>query len=169
MFEDPSAITKGWQENPVDFDTVFNQSNHVWSWGSPDILPMFAKGAWNNQVHAETYAPELERFFANQEISDLDTWVFDKVEKFFDTETSNQKLRRNDKVVLFLHLLGLDTNGHSNKPHSPEFVRNLKLVDNGIKEIFRICENFWRHDGRTSYIFTADHGMTDWGSHGAGM
>ena len=30
-------------------------------------------------------------------------------------------------------------------------------------------ERYWRKDGRTSYIFTSDHGMTDWGSHGAGL
>ena len=172
MFEDPSAITKGWQENPVDFDTVFNQSRHVWSWGSPDILPMFAKGAWNNQVTTDTYDPALEKFFANQRISDLDTWVFDKVKDFFAKEKieSQQKiLKSSDKLILFLHLLGLDTNGHSNKPHSKEFAANLKLVDQGVQDIVKICEEFWRHDGRTSYIFTSDHGMTDWGSHGAGM
>ena len=166
MFEDPSAITKGWQENPVDFDTVFNQSENVWSWGSPDILPIFAKSA---KVRTEMYAPEEETFFEHQDISQLDTWVFDKVSHFLQNNGDNEVLRRSDKIVLFLHLLGLDTNGHSNKPHSKQFESNLRIVDNGVKEIFRQCESFWKHDGRTSYIFTADHGMTDWGSHGAGM
>ena len=92
---------KGWQENPVDFDTVFNQSNHVWSWGSPDILPMFAKGAWNNQVRVDMYDSALENFFANQDITELDTWVFDKVKTFFQNEINNNELRRSDKVCIY--------------------------------------------------------------------
>ena len=59
---------------------------------------MFAKGAWNKQVRTETYDPKLEKFFANQEISDLDTWVFDKVRMFFQNQKDNKELRRSDKV-----------------------------------------------------------------------
>ena len=44
MFEDPSAITKGWKENTVDFDSVFHQANYAWAWGAPKVAAMFTKG-----------------------------------------------------------------------------------------------------------------------------
>uniref|UniRef100_A0A6Q2Y828 GPI ethanolamine phosphate transferase 1 n=1 Tax=Esox lucius TaxID=8010 RepID=A0A6Q2Y828_ESOLU len=112
FYEDVSAVAKGWKENPVEFDSVFNESRHTWCWGSPDILPMFN--------------------------------------------------------VFFLHLLGIDTNGHAHRPQSQEYLENVALVDSGVKELVSIMEDFFENDGRTAYVFTSDHGMTDWGSHGAG-
>ena len=32
-----------------------------------------------------------------------------------------------------------------------------------------MLEEYFRGDGRTAFLVTADHGMTDWGSHGTGM
>ncbi|XP_023718102.1 GPI ethanolamine phosphate transferase 1-like isoform X4 [Cryptotermes secundus] len=31
-----------------------------------------------------------------------------------------------------------------------------------------MIEEFYQHDRKTGYIFTSDHDMTDWDSHGAG-
>uniref|UniRef100_A0AAQ4NWY1 GPI ethanolamine phosphate transferase 1 n=1 Tax=Gasterosteus aculeatus aculeatus TaxID=481459 RepID=A0AAQ4NWY1_GASAC len=112
FYEDVSAVAKGWKENPVEFDSVFNETRHTWCWGSPDILPMFN--------------------------------------------------------VFFLHLLGIDTNGHAHRPMSQEYLDNIGLVDTGVAELVSMVEDFFGHDGRTAYVFTSDHGMTNWGSHGAG-
>ena len=122
-------------------------------------------------MFAESYAPSFEDFSAN-DLTKLDLWVFDKVESFFNAarEDVNLQLKlRQDKVVLFLHLLGLDTNGHRNKPGSKAYADNIRVVDEGVKRTVEVVDRYWRNDGRTAFIFTADHGMTDWGSHGAGM
>ncbi|BFZ12644.1 hypothetical protein BsWGS_15683 [Bradybaena similaris] len=170
FYEDVSAVAKGWKENPVEFDSVFNESRHTWSWGSPDILPMFSKGASGSHVTINCYPSNLEDF-AGSDKTVLDTWVFDQVKAFFASAYANvtlEKALREDKLVFFLHLLGLDTHGHSNKPHSQAYLNNIRLVDEGIKDVVSLIEEFYYHDNQTSYIMTADHGMTDWGSHGAG-
>nr|CAD7591283.1 unnamed protein product [Timema genevievae] len=186
LYEDPSAIAKGWKENPVEFDSLFNQSRFTWSWGSPDILPMFARGvkdkddpggrergvgflsmgevrevavvgrsrvwlgpakevviprvlvssgfrvgeelillnlpgASGDHVLTEMYGPEVEDFSGKNKTSVLDTWVFDRVELFLHSAKSDPVLLnklQQDNLVFFLHLLGLDTAGHSHKPHS---------------------------------------------------
>ena len=168
LYEDVSAVTTGWKLNPVNFDSVFNRSRHTWSWGSPDILPMFKEGAVPGRIDAFTYGAEEEDFSKNA--LDLDLWVFDRVKALFAEAAKNSTLDaalRQDKSVFFLHLLGLDTNGHAYRPYSKEYLYNIKVVDEGIKEITKLIEDFY-NDDKTAFVFTADHGMSDWGSHGDG-
>ncbi|XP_063241634.1 GPI ethanolamine phosphate transferase 1 [Bacillus rossius redtenbacheri] len=166
LYEDPSAVAKGWKENPVEFDSVFNRSRFTWSWGSPDILPMFAKGATGRRVRAEMYDAALEDFSGRKDTRSLDTWVFDRVEAFLRDAGSSEL--QQDGTVFFLHLLGLDTAGHTYKPHSREYLKNIKCVDEGVERINKLMDKYFGYDNKTAYIFTSDHGMTDWGSHGAG-
>jgi phosphatidylinositol glycan class N len=168
LYEDVSAVTTGWQHNPVNFDSVFNRSRHTWSWGSPDILPMFVDGAVPGRVDGDTYGHEAEDF--SQDATLLDIWVFDKVKELFAEAGRNATLNaalREDKLVFFLHLLGLDTSGHSYRPYSKEYLHNIKIVDQGVQEVTKVIEDFY-NDGKTAFVFTADHGMSDWGSHGDG-
>ncbi|XP_031138039.1 GPI ethanolamine phosphate transferase 1 isoform X2 [Sander lucioperca] len=170
FYEDVSAVAKGWKENPVEFDSVFNETKHTWCWGSPDILPMFAKGASGDHVYTHTY-PAEEEDFASTDASRLDTWVFTQVKSFFQSAKSNSSLRASlleGENIFFLHLLGIDTNGHAHRPMSREYLENIGLVDSGVAELVSMVEDFFGHDGRTAYVFTSDHGMTNWGSHGAG-
>ncbi|KAM7126529.1 GPI ethanolamine phosphate transferase 1 isoform 1-T1 [Molossus nigricans] len=169
FYEDVSAVAKGWKENPVEFDSLINESKYTWSWGSPDILNMFAKSK-KNHVFAYSYDANNEDFGA-QDVTKLDTWVFDRVKEFFHAARNNQSLfskLNEEKIVFFLHLLGIDTNGHAHRPTSREYEDNIKIVDNGIKEIVALIKEFYGNDEKTAFVFTSDHGMTDWGSHGAG-
>jgi phosphatidylinositol glycan class N len=168
LYEDVSAVTTGWKLNPVNFDSVFNESRHTWSWGSPDILAMFKEGAVPGRVDADMYGEEVEDFTMDATL--LDTWVFNKVKELFASAKSDPELDaklRQDKVVFFLHLLGIDTTGHSYRPYSKEYLHNIKVVDKGVQEITTLIEEFYADD-RTAFVFTADHGMSDWGSHGDG-
>ncbi|KAF7189328.1 GPI ethanolamine phosphate transferase 1, partial [Pseudocercospora fuligena] len=168
LYEDVSAVATGWKLNPVNFDSVFNRSSHTWSWGSPDILPMFSTGAVPGRVTDATYGHEFEDF--SKDATELDYWVFDRVKQLFkDAETDpvlNAQLKE-EKIVFFLHLLGLDTTGHAYRPYSREYLRNIQIVDKGVQGITEIINNFYNDDG-TAFVFTADHGMSDWGSHGDG-
>uniref|UniRef100_A0A1Q3FC79 GPI ethanolamine phosphate transferase 1 n=1 Tax=Culex tarsalis TaxID=7177 RepID=A0A1Q3FC79_CULTA len=168
IYEDPSAVFKGWKKNPVNFDTVFNRSSLSFAWGSPDILPIFSNGVQGQDFYTHQYSDDIVSFSGNSNTSALDTWVFDRVEEFFTVQENQNVLISNKRVVLFLHLLGLDTAGHVHKPYSSLFTENLMIVDKGIHETVNLIENVTKHDQKTAYIFTSDHGMTDKGSHGSG-
>lgn len=168
LYEDVSAVATGWKLNPVNFDSVFNRSRHTWSWGSPDILPMFETGAVPGRVDAYCYGHDFEDF--SKDAWALDEWVFDRVKGLFEDAKKNATLNaelRKEKNVFFLHLLGLDTTGHAHRPYSWQYLHNIQIVDRGVKEITKLIDEFY-NDDQTAFVFTADHGMSDWGSHGDG-
>ena len=111
FYEDISAIATGWKENPVEFDSVFNRSKYTWSWGSPDILNMFSKSSKN--VFPRTYDANIEDFAAN-DASALDTWVLHHFKKFFyhsQMNLTSANMLKEENIIFFVHLLGIDTNG----------------------------------------------------------
>lgn len=171
FYEDPSAITKGWKENPVDFDSVFNQTAYTWCWGTYDIVNIFTKASIDDHIVVHEFDPYANTFSTDKNTTLLDAWVFDNVNTFFkeakhDNAVSEQ-LKKN-KIIFFLHLLGTDTAGHTHKPKTKHFQTTLSHVDEGIKDMEKIIRQYYNDDGRTTFLMTSDHGMTDWGSHGSG-
>jgi phosphatidylinositol glycan class N len=43
-----------------------------------------------------------------------------------------------------------------------EYERNIELVDAGVQRSVRLVNDFFG-DNKTAFIFTSDHGMTNWG------
>lgn len=46
-------------------------------------------------------------------------------------------------------------------------MENIRVVDNVVKETEKLVSEFFRDD-QTSFVFTADHGMSVIGNHGDG-
>ena len=178
FYEDPSAITKGWQANAVEFDHLLNQSSAAWALGAPSVVSLFAKGI--QHVRHRMYAEELEDFAASNDHAALDEWVFDRTIEILDGRSLSAEDEANgrsrdteraalegERVVFLLHLLGLDSAGHAYKPFG-DSVAGVKAVDNVTADLSRSA--FERRfdqtprDGGTTFLFTADHGMSSRGA-----
>ncbi|XP_006892816.1 PREDICTED: GPI ethanolamine phosphate transferase 1-like [Elephantulus edwardii] len=171
FYEDVRAVLKGWKENPVEFDSLFNESKYTWSWGELCILSLFAKRTNREHIYTCSYDIEGGENFNSSGEGTLDSWVMLRVQDFFHAAKINQSLSsklNEEKVVFFLHLEDIDTIGNAYLPSSREYKVALKKLDDGVKEIVSIFKHFYGNDGKTAFIFTSDHGMTDSGSHGAG-
>lgn len=194
IWEDPSAVFKGWKHNPVTFDSVFNHSRTTFSFGSPDILPIFADPPrtsakecltieqdpflcsgieddpvdQDRQVLMWMYNPDAEDFTADT--TKLDYFVLSKLRALFErarTDAALDARLRHPQTFFFLHLLGLDSSGHGWGPHSVEYMRNIMVVDGIVKEVEKLFADFYQ-DSRSAFVFTADHGMSNIGNHGDG-
>jgi phosphatidylinositol glycan class N len=103
----------------------------------------------------------------------LDLWTYNNFETLLGNATADPSgtlfsSLHQSKVVFFLHLLGLDTTGHAFRPHSKEYMRNIQVVDSIVKKTEDLLDNFYGNDGKTAFVFTADHGMSNIGNHGDG-
>lgn len=101
----------------------------------------------------------------NADASFLDEWSFDQFKGLLNRSKEDPKLKElllQDNLVVFLHLLGCDSNGHAHRPFSSIYLNNVAVVDSIAERVYNLLEDYYR-DNRTSYVFTADHGMHDKG------
>ncbi|KAF6216689.1 hypothetical protein GE061_001035 [Apolygus lucorum] len=167
VYEDPSAVFKGWQDNPVPVDSFFNRCRQSFAWGSPDIVHLFSRNATN--IDARSYKEEDQSFDPHESLK-LNQWVLAEFENFIEDCKHNSTCRNilnRDKISFFFHFIGIDMAGHKSKPFSESYNKHIQLTDDIIQQIVQIFNDYFK-DQSTAYVFTSDHGMTDWGSHGAG-
>ena len=46
---------------------------------------------------------------------------------------------------------------------SRAYLKHITLVDNGVRKLVDEFNGYFNNDGKTAFVFTSDHGMTDWG------
>ena len=44
-----------------------------------------------------------------------------------------------------------------------EYISNIFVVDDIVRKSVDLLNDHFKEDNQTVFIFTADHGMTDWG------
>ncbi|VDP17862.1 unnamed protein product [Schistosoma margrebowiei] len=171
--EDVASITKGWKTNPVEFDSVLNRSFLAWIWGYKEVVMSFVPPS-TNHVKATPCPDELSDL-AKTNPTEIDRWVVnqfldfvDYSGDFFDNLNATSSDYRQGRMI-FLHLDAADMVGHSFKPDSHEYTEVLLNLDNIVFQVYhKLTEKSRGTDSRIAYILTSDHGMTEWGSHGAG-
>ncbi|KAJ8699377.1 Glycosyl phosphatidyl inositol anchor synthesis [Pleurotus ostreatus] len=168
MYEDMSTISKGWTSEPVEFDSIFNQSSTTFSLGFPGVQSMFSRRAAPGKIRDWCYEDGEQDY--TKDASALDFWVLENLERLFKNSTDDPILSSQlnaDKTVFFLRLGGLDVTGHSYRPHSKEYMNNIQAVDRIVERSQSLFNEYFQ-DSQTSFIFTADHGMSVTGVHGDG-
>ncbi|XP_018650311.1 hypothetical protein Smp_065130.1 [Schistosoma mansoni] len=171
--EDVASITKGWKVNPVEFDSVLNRSFLAWIWGYKEVVMSFVPPS-TNHIKATPCPDELSDL-AKTNPTEIDRWVvnqfldlIDHSGDFFDNLNATSSDYRQGRMI-FLHLDAADMVGHSFKPDSHEYTEVLRNLDNVVFQVYhKLTEKSRGTDSRIAYIFTSDHGMTEWGSHGSG-
>ncbi|PYH44108.1 uncharacterized protein BP01DRAFT_383908 [Aspergillus saccharolyticus JOP 1030-1] len=95
---------------------------------------------------------------------------FDSVRKSFEEAVTDQGLYARSRAGWDFAYSASAGPGHDGPCTSPLLAgvsRNIRFVDHEMQEFTEIIKQFYGDD-KTAFIFTADHGMSNWGSHGDG-
>ncbi|KAF7247143.1 GPI ethanolamine phosphate transferase 1 [Paragonimus skrjabini miyazakii] len=76
FYEDVASVTKGWQANAVEFDSLLNRSQRAWAWGTHEVVEAFGLGT-SNHVQVKSSPSELSDL-AKHNLTDIDRWTVDQ-------------------------------------------------------------------------------------------
>ncbi|XP_030373818.1 GPI ethanolamine phosphate transferase 1-like [Scaptodrosophila lebanonensis] len=156
FYEDHSQVLIKFKEAPGSFDTVFNRSHSAYGW-SCDFVTNFLSNSLNGGSPLNFESHNFWEF----QLGGRTNWTVTKVRSFFNNIEKVKQLQNEKSVVFYAYFGDTDMAGHH---HNESFLEVLGMTDTGISDIYEIFERMFP-DGRTSYLMTSDHGMTDWGSH----
>uniref|UniRef100_A0A0K0FR35 GPI ethanolamine phosphate transferase 1 n=1 Tax=Strongyloides venezuelensis TaxID=75913 RepID=A0A0K0FR35_STRVS len=142
--------------NPVKIDTIFDRARKSFLFGSQNVIKLFDKNTDN--IKTFPYIQKSKKY-SNYELSS--NWIFDRVKQFYTNYSFTQE---ESKIITFIHLESTDIVGHIFKPTSKEYLDMLIEIDKNISEVYKMIETIYP-DHSTAYIFTSDHGISDFGKH----
>eukprot|EP00835_Amoeboradix_gromovi_P001831 NODE_92_length_21718_cov_0.361950.p5 type:complete len:611 gc:universal NODE_92_length_21718_cov_0.361950:5451-7283(+) len=181
--EDPSAVLKGWSKNPVEVDCIFNNTNS-YLFGDLGIthtyvphIELYLENGHLIGYDDKHYIDGFPQYDFKTDYLRMNKFVRDGVFNLFEKAKSNSTLLKqlHEPSIFFFHFCGVDSAGHAFRPHSVEYVNTVKQVDKYLEEISVLFNSFYGQpdesetqnmDSDTTWIYTADHGMSDRGSHG---
>jgi phosphatidylinositol glycan class N len=156
-------------------------------------MGLFWIGAAKSKIFSETYSSDWQDFLAANS-SVLDTWVYDRFEKLVQdknlppdensliflhllgidntghaTKPHSRYLPSSSLVITFLKYKLLNRKKiiilkHNMMIIEREYKDGMRIVDDIVSKVETNIAHYYR-DSKTLFVFTADHGMTDWGTY----
>eukprot|EP01053_Blabericola_migrator_P003983 Blabericola_migrator_1__3982@NODE_2207_length_3123_cov_159_187173_g1390_i0_p1_GENE_NODE_2207_length_3123_cov_159_187173_g1390_i0NODE_2207_length_3123_cov_159_187173_g1390_i0_p1_ORF_typecomplete_len948_score119_97PigN/PF04987_14/1_3e74Phosphodiest/PF01663_22/3_1e22Phosphodiest/PF01663_22/2_2e03Sulfatase/PF00884_23/6_8e09_NODE_2207_length_3123_cov_159_187173_g1390_i01132956 len=170
FYEDPSAVMKAFKNTPVMFDTIFNHSTTTWMFAPASTAHIFGSSMNPNHTqfifHTTEASEDYSRGGRTYDESIEVLLRHNLLDKLRSRDSDVVKTLGDERVVILIHLLGVDISGHGRGPRSFDYYDALRFDDQLVQMVYSRLENFFNYDGRTAYIFTGDHGMSDRGTHG---
>ena len=97
-----------------------------------------------NCYHPQFHSVLCQITIGYADASFLDEWSFDQFQSLLNRSNEDSKLKElllQDNLVIFLHLLGCDLNGHAHRPFSSIYLNNVKVVDSIAERVYHMVED----------------------------
>lgn len=143
-------------------DHILNESNWAWSFGSPEIIHIYQSSKKPPNIEIEPY-DNLNMSNKYAESQRVFEQFYDLFERAKEDKDLAHRLRQ-QRNTISVHLVGVDTSGHTKGAQDPDYFDQITFIDQGIEKAVKIIEEFFG-DKDTVYLLSSDHGMKDTFSH----